>query len=775
MSFPRLALAAFFLLLSAFSAQAQFTVEPSPPPAEEARPGYGALADILEDEAARRRLIEDLRRLAAGEGAAGPPAAAAENVSLAQRVAALTRGIAEEAAAEITGVYQQLTGSFAPGTGRSFDARAMLELGMVIVVVFAVFWAGRALSALAYRRASEQGLRARTAGAWVRRWIVAIMCGLVDVLLVLAAWVIGYATALFIIGDGVQMNTRQTLFLNAFMLVETVKVVMRLLFASRYAGLRLLPVGDEDAAYWSTWTSRLASILGYGILVATPVVGLDFGSSAAATVSLLVYLLAFVMTVIVIRQNTVPFRERLAARAVQPGISYVRVAIGSFARIWHIVAIVYFAILFAMLFLRPDTAMTFIAVATVKTIAAIALGLFLSLALGKAIALGIRLPAERKRQFPRLEERVNAFVPATLKTVRAIIAIAVVAIILDAWSFFDTFGWLGSEAGAIVIGRLFTVAIILVATGLIWLVVSSWIEYRLREDMADGKGASARERTLLTIFRNAFTIALVVIAAMILLSELGINIGPLLAGAGVLGLAIGFGAQKLVQDVINGVFIQLENAMNTGDVVTAGGTTGVVEKLTVRSVGIRDLSGTYHLIPFSSVETVSNFMKGFSYHVGEYGVAYRESVDEVVEALRAAFEELRGNPDNARVIVGDLEVHGITEFADSSVNVRVRIKTLPGQQWALGRTYNGLVKKHFDARSIEIPFPHLTLYFGEDKKGNAPPAPIRIVGQDAPTAPRIEAKAEPAAPPPRKPRRRKAAAPETSPEPEPDIPGDDEV
>jgi small conductance mechanosensitive channel len=195
----------------------------------------------------------------------------------------------------------------------------------------------------------------------------------------------------------------------------------------------------------------------------------------------------------------------------------------------------------------------------------------------------------------------------------------------------------------------------------------------------------------------------------------------------VLGLAIGFGAQKLVQDIITGVFIQVENAMNTGDVVTAGGITGVAERLSIRSVGLRDLSGTYHIVPFSSVDTVSNFMRDFAFHVGEYGIAYGEDIDEAVTHLRAAFDELAADPEYADDILEPLEVSGVTALAESSVNIRVRIKTAPGLQWGIGRAYNRLVKRHFDAAGIEIPFPHTTVYFGESKDGRTPAANLRMV------------------------------------------------
>jgi len=233
-------------------------------------------------------------------------------------------------------------------------------------------------------------------------------------------------------------------------------------------------------------------------------------------------------------------------------------------------------------------------------------------------------------------------------------------------------------------------------------------------------------------------VVIVTMAGMILLSELGINIGPLLAGAGVLGLAIGFGAQKLVQDIIGGVFIQLENAINTGDWIDAGGISGTAERLSIRSVGIRDLAGTFHIVPFSSVDTVSNYMRDFAYHVGVYRVAYREDTDEVIKYLIAAFEDLRQDPERSPDILGDLEIGGVTALDTSSVNVRVRIKTTPGSQWIVGRAYNRLVKQHFDAAGIEIPFPHTKVYFGHGEDGSAPAADLRLVDQRAEADPAID-------------------------------------
>ena len=176
-----------------------------------------------------------------------------------------------------------------------------------------------------------------------------------------------------------------------------------------------------------------------------------------------------------------------------------------------------------------------------------------------------------------------------------------------------------------------------------------------------------------------------------------------------------------MQDIITGIFIQFENAINEGEVVTAGGITGVVERLSIRSLGLRDLQGVYHIVPFSSVDAVSNFMRGFGYHVAEIGIAYRENIDEAKAVMHAAFDELCQDPEIGPAIIAPLDWHGLTAFGNSAIMLRARIKTLPGQQWAAGRAYNAIIKRRFDEAGIEIPFPHMTLYFGQDKQGTAPP------------------------------------------------------
>jgi len=323
-----------------------------------------------------------------------------------------------------------------------------------------------------------------------------------------------------------------------------------------------------------------------------------------------------------------------------------------------------------------------------------------------------------------LEGRINGFLRRLLSAARFVILVLTVGAVLQFSGAADVAGWASSAFGADFAGRLLTATLVVVAAFAAWLGLASWTDWRLSPDR--GAAPTAREQTLLALMRNALTVALAVLAGMIALSELGLDIGPLLASAGVLGLAIGFGAQKLVQDVITGVFIQLENAINVGDVVTAGGTTGVVEKLTIRSVSLRDLNGVFHVVPFSSVDMVSNFMRGFAFHVADLGIAYREQIDDGKQVMELAFEDVKADPAFGPDIIGPLEWFGVNELGDSAVVLRARLRTRPGKQWGIGRAYNERLKKRCDEMGVEIPFPHMTVWFGEGKDGAAPP--IHLVG-----------------------------------------------
>lgn len=708
----------------------------------EQQPAYATLADILEDEQARERLISELRRLA-GEPAEAAPAqqaqpapaaqaatepAAEERVPLPRRIAEFTQGVAEGVVGQFQRAVAALEGLDDIGpeveTDWSEALSVAFSLAVVIVATFVLFAILRRGASSLFARASAWALGGgEGSGSLFRRVLAVFFAAAVDVVVILLAWVGGYAVALFVLGDAGAMRTQQSLFLNAFLLIEVFKALLRVLFASRYDGLRLLPMHSEDAAYWNTRLARLAGFVGYGLLLVVPIVNGALSPALGSLVSVAIMIAAFVYALAIVLRNRRLVRGKLEAVAASAGPGVKRTVLVLLARTWHLIAIAYFAAFAVLALTRPQEALPFMVRGTLWSLVVIGGGIFVERLLTHLIGRRIQVPEQTRAKFPLLEARLNSYVPTALKVLRAVILIIVLALLLHAWDVFDLAAWAASELGREVIGSAISVAFIVIVATLVWIAIASWIEQRLNPDV--GTVPTAREQTLLALFRNAVAIVIVTMTLMICLSEVGLDIGPLLAGAGVLGLAIGFGAQSLVQDIITGVFIQLENAINSGDVITAGGISGTAERLSIRSVGIRDLSGTFHIVPFSSVTTVSNFMRDFAYHVGVYGVAYRENTDEVIEHLQAAFEELRANPAYSPKILSDLEVHGVTELAASSVNIRVLIKTLPGAQWGVGREYNRLVKRHLDAAGIELPFPHLTLYFGEDKNGNAPPARIQ--------------------------------------------------
>ncbi len=244
---------------------------------------------------------------------------------------------------------------------------------------------------------------------------------------------------------------------------------------------------------------------------------------------------------------------------------------------------------------------------------------------------------------------------------------------------------------------------------------------RKREDPEFQK----RTQTLGSIIRYVLVIAILIVAAMTVLKELGVEIGPVLAAAGIVGLAVGFGAQSLVKDVISGFFILLEDQIRVGDVVEIGGKSGLVEKINLKTTILRDLSGNVHYIPNGHIDVVTNMTKEYSRYVFDIGIAYKEDVDEVIEVIKEVDEELRNDPDYKDDIIEPIEVLGLDQFANSSVIIRARTTTKPIKQWRVGREFNRRLKKKFDERNIEIPFPHITLYMGQDKQGQAPP--LRIV------------------------------------------------
>ena len=761
MTAVRIMAAALALLAMATAAPAQLSLAPAvteaAPAAESAAPATGAaqaqaLIDVLRDDAARAALLAELERLAAGAaptapptappaatdpateaatdaaGAAAPPdqdAAPTEDAApptLGRRLALLTKKLVEEAqdtAADfmsgLAATQRRLSALVGARSAVLIDAAR--DLLLLIVATVTLYLLLRRVARWLFR-----GLREAAAGATIVR--LCLLGGahvLIDAATVLLAWAVGHAIALGAIGGGADGGVNAALYLNAFLIVQMVKVVIRAVFSPYVSPLRIVPFTDAGARYWVGRLGGLVSILGYGMLLVTPIVNQSMSIFTGRAVQVVVFSLVLLWAIaIVIRHRRAP-STWLGARAEAANNDATLRVLATLATVWHWPMLAYLIGLFVTA-VSQSGAIEPVLLTTAKVAAVLAGGALLGALANRTAHRGLHLPEDVTRQLPLLETRLSEFIARFMGVARLVLLIATLGAAMQVSGLYDVSGWFARRFGDDFAGLLISVAVIVTFAFLLWLAIASWVDYRLNPDRADQ--ATAREQTLLTLLRNAATIMIVVITLMVTLSEIGLDIAPLLASAGVLGLAIGFGAQRMVQDIITGIFIQFENAINVGDVITVGGVTGTVEKLTIRSVSLRDLTGVYHIIPFSSVDMVSNFMRGFGFHVAEIGIAYRENVAEAKALMFKAFDDVKADPAHGREMLGPLEWHGLTEFGDSAVMVRARIRTRPGSQWAVGRAYNEAVKRRFDEAGVEIPFPHMTVWFGEDKNGAAPPARV---------------------------------------------------
>jgi small conductance mechanosensitive channel len=706
------------------------------------------LAELLENEGARNALIEQLRNPSKAVNNNDTPAkeqaspendtsphdgeASDSNDSLARQLATLTAAAGENFKQQLATLAASVKALTDSNDKHRVDMAAIISaashLALLAFATFALFFILHRAAKPLFAGIDDWAVRGSHKFAMLRTVAAVSTAGLVDLATVLLACASGHVIASQLSAEAGADSTRLALFLNAFLIVEGIKLVLRALFASRFPALRLLPLNQRQAKYCNRFFANITGFTGYGMMVLVPIVNANASEALGSALSTSIVLLAALYYTATVLLNRKRLRDQLFGRAANYQGSR-RIALRLLARSWHLLALAYALVVVFTSLLRPESALPFVALATLQTATYAGLGSLLLVVLRQLIGREVRLSESINEQLPHLQKRLNTYIPTGLRILRVLVTAAIVVWSLDAWSVLDLGQWYATDVGRSTVSSLVDILLILALAAGLWIALASFIEHRLSPTGMANAARAARAETLLGLFHTSLAAVIIVMTTMIVLSEIGVDIGPLIAGAGVLGLAVGFGAQKLVQDVINGIFIQLENAMNTGDYVLAGGHEGTVERVGIRSVALRDLFGTYHIVPFSSVDSVSNYTRDFAYHLGEYGIAYRENIDKAIEHLQAAFEELASG-EHKQDILEPMQVAGVSALADSSVNIRVLIKTAPGMQWAVGRAYNRLVKMHFDEAGIEIPFPHTTLYFGEDKNGDAPAANVRLASND---------------------------------------------
>lgn len=543
---------------------------------------------------------------------------------------------------------------------------------------------------------------------WAARARAAFADLVLDVLPLIAFAVVSYS----LITAVERWPSRQIVLLvanNAYLVMRTARALGRFVLSPDAAALRLIPgMSDETAAYAQIWLQRITTVgvVGYAAAETALVFGLD-----RATHGGLMKLLGLVVTILLIMivlQNREEVAERIRARPEASGPwPLLRNRLGD---VWHVLVALYLLAAWVVTALEIEDGYGRILRFTISTVLVVGIAKLGELGVGRALDRGFAVNRAAAARHPGLESWANRYLPALkgLATV-AIWAVALV-VLLQLWGF-GAFGWFRpGQLGNRLLGALASIALTVLIALLIWESANAAIQRRLAQLSRDAQAArSARVRTLLPMLRTALLVTIVVVVGLIALSEIGVNIAPLLAGAGVIGLAIGFGSQRLVQDLITGIFLLMEDALSVGDVVNVGGQGGVVEALSIRSIRLRSLDGTVHIIPFSAVNMVSNMTKDFAFAVFDVGVAYQEDTDKVVEVLKATAEEMRAEDRWAAVIREPLEILGVDRFADSAVVIKVRFRTNPGSQWSVSREFNRRYKKAFDAAGIEIPFPYRTV------------------------------------------------------------------
>ncbi|MBW8271002.1 mechanosensitive ion channel domain-containing protein, partial [Caldovatus aquaticus] len=588
--------------------------------------------------------------------------------------------------------------------------RRVLDASWKLALVFGLGLLAEWLVWRALRRPREaldaMAPRPGTAWNWLRRVPLVVGRLLLDLVPIAAFAAVSYG----LIGAVQPLPTTQLVMLTAnhsYMALRAVMAASRMLLSPASAHLRLIPCSDETAAYVTIWLRRILLVLVLGAAAAE--IGLQFGLSWGAYDAILrfSFLVVSLLLVVVILQNRAAVAELLRAPPLAEGEAperarrLLRAVRDRVAEIWHLIAILWLFAAWGVWALEIERGFQRLLRVSVLTLLVVALAKLADAGVRRLIDRAFRISHDLASRYPGLEARANRYLPVLKAIVSGIIVFVALLFLLEAWGL-DAFDWFArGRLGNRLLASLVSIGLTVLLAVAVWEAANAAIARHLARLSRDAQAArSARVRTLLPMLRTALWIVIAVFVVLNTLSEIGVNVAPLLAGAGVVGLAIGFGSQKLVQDVITGVFLLFEDAVAVGDVVQLGGLSGVVEQLSIRSIKLRATDGSVHIIPFSAVTTVTNMTRDFAFAVLDVTVAYGEDTDRVAEAMRAVAGEMRADPKWGAAIRDDIDVWGVERMSDMGVTVRARVKTEPAQRWAVAREFNRRIRKAFEERGI---------------------------------------------------------------------------
>jgi small-conductance mechanosensitive channel len=691
------------------------------------------LVTTLEDPAARERFVAQLKALMASSKAAEPAGQAeleALGINFAAELGARMNAFADSIArvalamVDVPDMWRWLVAQAEAGT-RNYWYEVLGKITAVLLLGGLAHHLVRRLVVKAHDRIAPPV----AAGILVRLRDLAART-ILDVLPA-AAFAAVSIGLLMLLGLGPAAEPVALALILATIGVQSVLLLARAILMPRTPSLRFLSVGDETAAYLYIWIKRFSYLAIYSYFLLQPDV-LRMPRDILRGLTHLAGLVVTLMLVMFVLQN----REAVASwlrggQAAEAGrVRGAFVAMRRFlANVWHLLAIAYLAGTYIVWSLHIPGGFELMARGAVITTLLLAFGGQLAQGVERLVGQSFAVGRDLEQTYPALQARVNRYLIILHRFSVAFVYVLIALVIMQIWGI-NLISWAGATLRTGLGAQIINIGALLLTLFLVWELSSAAIEHYLEavDDTGTRVERSGRARTLLPLLRTAFVVLFGLILLLHAMSVMGLDLAPLLATAGVIGIAIGFGSQKLVQDVINGMFILFQDTISVGDVVEVGGHGGTVERMSVRTIELRDASGIVHTIPFSEITTVKNWARGFGYAVLDVSVAYREDADEVMEVLRQISAELEADPQVGQFMLEPIDVWGIDAFADSAVVIKARIKTRPLKQFYVKRQFNRLMKRRFDELGIEIPFPHQTVYFGSDKAGLAPPVNVQLGG-----------------------------------------------
>jgi moderate conductance mechanosensitive channel len=463
----------------------------------------------------------------------------------------------------------------------------------------------------------------------------------------------------------------------------------------------LFRVRAETAAYIEIWARRIVTVGVSGIAFANVALLLGLHRAGYAALLRLVMLIVHLFIVVIILQCRRQVAEAIRAPAGGEGAA-ARVR-NRVAGLWHYLAIALDLALWSVWALNIRNGYSLLLQYFIGTIAIALITRLATIAVLSLIDRGFRISPDILQRFPGLETRANRYLPLLRKIVSAAIAFIGFVALLEVWGVDAVVWFYGGQIGSRLLSAIVTIGIAALAAAAIWEASNALMDRRLNVLSRDGHFArAARLRTFQPMLRTALLCLIVTVVGLTALSEIGVNVAPLLAGAGIVGIAIGFGSQKLVQDLITGLFLLLENTVQVGDNVSVSGLSGTVENVSIRTIRLRAGDGSVHIVPFSAVTTITNSSRGAGNAAVSVNVSYKEDTDRAGQILKDIVAEMCREPEYRQAIRGDLELWGVDKVDGSMASIVGQIRCTDTGRWPVQREFNRRMKRRFQECGIEI-------------------------------------------------------------------------